>query len=362
MKNFYLFLAAGIGATLLTGCGDKVMENRYFKDGGDSKKTEVVAPQLDPETPIADPAAKVDQAAAPKSKGQKTYPNMEQLDSDKIIGIDENYKPAKKGGKAVAGKSRVYRVRRGDTLGGIAYRHKVSLAALMKANNLTDNDAKRLTIGRKLTIPAPGTAVATGKKAAVTGKGAKSVKKSKKAAAKVNAAQLNADGTYSVKRGDSPERIARKLRVKLADLLKVNNLDENASRRLQIGQKLIVPTAGGTAAAPTQTEAAAPAAKATQDAAAPQVSGNDIAQQLENSAPAAATGTATDVAIPENTQSDTGDVMTLAISEEVITLAELAAKHNTTVEEIKRLNPAITGDSVKKNDVVNLPIKAANQH
>jgi LysM repeat protein len=98
---------------------------------------------------------------------------METLESDKIAGLDKNYKPAKKA-QAVAGKSRIYRVRRGDTLSGIAYRHKVSLSNLMKANNLTDKDAKRLRVGQKLTIPAGGVAV-SGKKA-VAAKRGKAVK------------------------------------------------------------------------------------------------------------------------------------------------------------------------------------------
>ena len=49
-----------------------------------------------------------------------------------------------------------------------------------------------------------------------------------------------ADGKfYVVAKGDNPVAIARKLKVSESELLKVNNIDD--PRKLQIGQKLIVP-------------------------------------------------------------------------------------------------------------------------
>ena len=50
-----------------------------------------------------------------------------------------------------------------------------------------------------------------------------------------------ADGKfYVVAKGDNPVAIARKLKVSESELLKVNNIDD--PRKLQIGQKLIVPS------------------------------------------------------------------------------------------------------------------------
>jgi LysM repeat protein len=46
-----------------------------------------------------------------------------------------------------------YIVKSGDSLSGIAYRHGVSLDALMKANNLTDPDY--IMVGQSLVIPGP---------------------------------------------------------------------------------------------------------------------------------------------------------------------------------------------------------------
>jgi LysM repeat protein len=61
-----------------------------------------------------------------------------------------------------------------------------------------------------------------------------------KAALPVNPG-ASADGKfYVVAKGDNPVSIARKLKVSESDLLAVNNIDD--PKRLQIGQKLIVPT------------------------------------------------------------------------------------------------------------------------
>lgn len=47
-----------------------------------------------------------------------------------------------------------YTIKRGDTLSGIAARHGVSTAALMRANNLTPQQADRIREGQRLRIPA----------------------------------------------------------------------------------------------------------------------------------------------------------------------------------------------------------------
>ncbi len=48
---------------------------------------------------------------------------------------------------------------------------------------------------------------------------------------------------YVVAKGDNPVKIAKKLKVSEADLLAVNHIDD--PRKLQIGQKLIVPASRG---------------------------------------------------------------------------------------------------------------------
>ncbi len=45
-----------------------------------------------------------------------------------------------------------YKVKRGDTLAKIARKYKMSVPALMKLNNLTDKDARRIKIGQELKV------------------------------------------------------------------------------------------------------------------------------------------------------------------------------------------------------------------
>jgi LysM repeat protein len=46
---------------------------------------------------------------------------------------------------------------------------------------------------------------------------------------------------YTVQSGDNPERIARRHRVRLSDLLKINNLNEEQAKNLKVGQVLYIP-------------------------------------------------------------------------------------------------------------------------
>jgi LysM repeat protein len=52
-------------------------------------------------------------------------------------------------------------------------------------------------------------------------------------------AKLDASKTYVVAKGDSPVKIARKLKVPYDDLMAANHIDD--PHKLQIGQKLIIP-------------------------------------------------------------------------------------------------------------------------
>ncbi len=45
-----------------------------------------------------------------------------------------------------------YTVKRGDTLGKIARKHKMSVSALMQLNNLTEKDARRIKVGQELKV------------------------------------------------------------------------------------------------------------------------------------------------------------------------------------------------------------------
>ena len=100
-------------------------------------------------------------------------------------------------------------VQNGDALEKIARRHGVTVSALMQANDLSSSSLK---IGQELLIPEGG-------KKAVT-----PVKKEAK--------------YYTVRAGDSPWTIASKNKIKLQELLSLNDLDESSAKKLKPGDKL----------------------------------------------------------------------------------------------------------------------------
>ncbi len=120
----------------------------------------------------------------------------------------------------------VYVVRAGDTLGGIAARFGVSVAAIARANNITNPN--RIYVGQRLIIPgvsgspsapAPGPAPVAG-------------------------------GVYIVQPGDTLARIAARFGTTVQALVALNNLP-NADR-IWVGQRLrISGSAGAPAPAPS---------------------------------------------------------------------------------------------------------------
>jgi LysM repeat protein len=113
-----------------------------------------------------------------------------------------------------------YTVRPGDALALIAARHDVSLAALLRANNLTVNSV--IHPGQRLTLPAG----ATGSAPAPASGGGK---------------------IYTVRAGDALALIAARHDVSLTTLLAANNLNVNSV--IHPGQRLTLP-AGATSSAP----------------------------------------------------------------------------------------------------------------
>lgn len=111
------------------------------------------------------------------------------------------------------------KVKKGDVLEKIARVNHTSVDEIMKANHLANS---RLKIGQVLKIPS--------KRSGKTGEGNKtgSVAKVADAATKY----------YTVKNGDSPWTIAVKNHMKVEELLKLNNLNEEKARRLKAGDQL----------------------------------------------------------------------------------------------------------------------------
>ncbi len=118
-----------------------------------------------------------------------------------------------------------YTVKRGDSLGGIATRHHVTLSALLAANNLVATSL--ILPGMTLTLPAgASTSPASTPAAPAAGTG----------------------GTYTVKAGDSLSAIANRHGIKLGALLAANNMTVNSL--ITPGMTLNLPAGAQASASP----------------------------------------------------------------------------------------------------------------
>jgi membrane-bound lytic murein transglycosylase D len=131
-------------------------------------------------------------------------------------------------------QDREHRVRRGDTLSQIAAEYRVSLAALMRVNNLTGRDVIRVGQLVRLPVDAVGAAAPTEALA----------RSMEPAPAPSPAAPVapSVEGVYVVRNGDSIERIATRLGVDQQALLAANSISNR--NVIYAGQSLIIPGAG----------------------------------------------------------------------------------------------------------------------
>ena len=125
----------------------------------------------------------------------------------------------------------IYNVVRGDTLWGIARKNGVSLADLLNANPNFDKSG-RLSIGQEIIIPGVANASSQPK------------------AMRIDSPEISPtdEGTYTIEKGDTLSRIARKHNIRLSELLKANNM--SMSSIIRPGQRLSIP--GGTQVAVDQ--------------------------------------------------------------------------------------------------------------
>jgi membrane-bound lytic murein transglycosylase D len=128
-----------------------------------------------------------------------------------------------------------YRVRNGDTLSEIATQYHTSLAALMRANNLSGRETIR--VGQVINLP---TGAQGG--APVPTLLASNDREAPEPEAKPPASAVlpaGASGTYTVRGGDSIEKIAKRLKMSQQALLAANSL--SSTDKIFAGQTLRVP-------------------------------------------------------------------------------------------------------------------------
>ena len=287
----------------------------------------------------------------------------------------------KKPAPVITDKDTTYIVKKGDSLWKISRTYGISIAELAAYNNIAPS--KPIKIGQKLIIPAGSNAVRTAKAApAATDKKAGKKKAEnkkatgKKGTGKAEKATVPADGIYIVKEGDSFSRIAAKYHVKVADIEAAN--PGVSSNRLQIGQKLNLPTGKASAVpakakAPIQQEkkalpvnedillddipnpdAAVPApavntpASAAEQAVAP-VTDKPLASEDAVKAVTDTNQPAVDPVEPQSLTDTAGPA-------EDTTIDAIAAKYGVKADDIKTLNPALPADGkIKAGTVVQLP-------
>lgn len=286
-----------------------------------------------------------------QAAGQTKFAPMTEKFSNE--GITSTGKTSKK--SAVRTKSSVYVVKRGDTLGKIAKKHGVKLADLCQANKIAKGQEGKIRVGRKLTIPAT-----TAKKATTANKA--------KAGKKATTAQK---GEYIVRKGDTPDGIARRHRVKLADLLDANNLTESSSRRLRIGQKLVIPGRKATVKKETRAKkdsVVKPVAKVEDKEDVKPNQDKDILESTDSTTKVAdkeqetkvetttAKATATEKKPQEKVEVD-DDSDIISVTEE-ISIEDFAKKYGVSVEKIRSMNEEhANADKIPAGAVVFIPKK-----
>lgn len=110
-------------------------------------------------------------------------------------------------------------VKKGDYLDKIARNNGTTVNEIVKVNQL---DSTQLKIGQVLKVPVQSTTTVTREENKAT----------------ENKTVSNEPEYYIVKSGDNPWLIASKNQVKLDDLLRLNNLDDQKAKRLKAGDKL----------------------------------------------------------------------------------------------------------------------------
>lgn len=305
---------------------------------------------------------------------------VEQVQPTPPVKQQETKKPA----PSITDKDTTYIVKKGDSLWKISRTYGISIAELAAYNNIAPS--KPIKIGQKLIIPAGSNAVRTAKAAPAvtdkkTGKKKAENKKTtgKKGAGKAEKATVPADGVYIVKEGDSFSRIAAKYHVKVADIEAAN--PGVSSNRLQIGQKLNLPTGKASAVPANKAKAKAPVQQEKKalpvnedillddipnpDAAVPAPAVNTPAPAAEQAvAPVTDKPLASEDAVKAVTDTNQPAANTVepqsltdtAVPAEDTTIDAIAAKYGVKADDIKTLNPALPADGkVKAGTVVQLP-------
>jgi len=222
-------------------------------------------------------------------------------------------------------------VKSGDTIWGLAKQHGLSVSALEQANpsvKKINDSIDLITVGQQLTLPT---------------------------AQHDASADLNADGSYTVKPGDTLSSIADRYNVTVSQLMAWNNLSTNDS--LYIGQQLSV-TDPAISTAVNAPAVSAPVADASVSPQQPVAQSTDATSsvQVQTSAVASASVPQRDVASsqPAGTvpsQSAANSNATLANNTATVATGSSAANSVATATDAAQTTTANTASTSAENSV-----------
>lgn len=133
-----------------------------------------------------------------------------------------------------------YTVKRGESLRSIADDHGITVSQLKRASGLSSSN--ELIAGKRIKVPAGTNAKAERAQAARDKAAAAATAQKGKSSKRRQADNDDADGTYTVKRGESIWDVAANTGVSVSALRKANGLKK--SDQLNRGQKLVIPGGG----------------------------------------------------------------------------------------------------------------------
>jgi LysM repeat protein len=176
--------------------------------GCDSRKKKMLVPPSEPPAPMIVPSS-INIPIAKKMEENVVPDASPILASDATDVTIENESSAQQPvSSPVSGKELFHLCRSGDTIKSVSKQHNININQLMKFNKLAPNQS--LIPGKKLLLPRDLS----------------------------NPASENEITTYTVVKGDSYSRIARKFHISPAALMRLNNAKDS---RLDIGDVLYVP-------------------------------------------------------------------------------------------------------------------------
>jgi membrane-bound lytic murein transglycosylase D len=200
-----------------------------MKDSRSAERTASLSPAqpaaLAPVTPKVTPPKQATAAATPGAPTDSAAPSHTAVATPAVTAaavLRNELRPAAPEIPRASAKG-VHVVKAGENLTKIANAHGVSVADLVKANHLKNED-DIIRAGQELKVPEPGKTVA------------KATPEPRKQT------ETATPAIYTVRKNDSLLKISSNLGVKYEDLVKLNNIKD--PKKLQEGQKLKVPKRG----------------------------------------------------------------------------------------------------------------------